>query len=349
MTVFGMGSRRAVARVVLAALIAAAGLIAGPAPAQADRLADVKAQGYLRCGVTARQPGFSELTPDGGWKGFNIDICRAVAAAVLGDAEAIEILPVWLESLGDDEIDLLVAGATWTQGRETTQGVLFTSPVFYDGQGFIAHKSLDAKSLAEVKNARVCAVSTTATTGSNLADYIEQKDLNWELVPHRTLEGVWSAFVGRHCDMASHDRTALMSMRIGSLTNPEDYVVFPEVISKEPLTPAVRDDDKAWFDIVRWTTFALIAAEEYDLTSDNVDAKRQATTVPEIRRLLGVEGAVGPNMDLDPRWAYRVVRQVGNYGEIFERNLGKSSPFELDRGLNALWTDGGLMYAPPFR
>lgn len=312
----------------------------------------VRDRGYVICGVTDRMPGFATQGNNGEWEGFNIDFCRALAAAVVGDASAYKASDFWLDALFSKDIDVLHAGSTWTFNRDTVQKAEFTGTNFYDGQGFIAHAQLGAKTLKEamgLSNVKVCAVGGTSTALSNLNDFMAKNELSWKVSSTQTLDGMWRSFFGGRCNMAIHDRTALAGVHASRLGDSSDYIVYPEVITKEPLSPAVRDDDPAWRDMVAWVTMVTFSAEELGVTQANVDDLRANSTVPEVRRLLGVEPGLGKGLRVDDEWAYRVIKQVGNYGDIFERNLGQSSKFKLSRGLNGLWTEGGLLYAPPIR
>lgn len=312
----------------------------------------VRNKGYVTCGVTDRMPGFSSQANTGEWFGFNVDFCRALGAAVLGDAKAVQISDYWLDALVGKDVDVLHAGSTWTYFRDTTQGVEFSGINFYEGQGFIAHSKLGVKSLSEAMKVRgitVCAISPTSTALSNLRDFMGKHGVNWTVVHVQTMDGMWRSFFGGRCDMAIHDRTALAGVHAGRLKDSNDFIVFPEVISKEPLSPAVREDDFKWRDLVAWVTNVTIAAEELGITQANVESMKATSTVPEVRRLLGAEPGLGKPFGLDDAWAYRVIKQVGNYGEIFDRNLGAGSQLKLARGLNKLWRNGGLLYAPPFR
>lgn len=315
-------------------------------------LEQVRDRGYVTCGVTDRMPGFATQNADGSWTGFNIAFCQALAAAAVGDADAYRAIDYWLDALVAKDIDVLHAGSTWTFGRDTVELVDFPSVYFYDGQGFMAHAELGVNSLREATKSdrvKVCAISPTSTALSNLQDYMAKHPVPWEIISVQTLDGMWRAFFGGRCNMAIHDRSALAGVHAGRLKDSADYVVFPEVISKEPLAPAVRQDDPAWRDLVGWVTYVTVAAEEFGITQDNVDDMKASSKVPQVRRLLGADPGMGEGLGLDDEWAYRVIKQVGNYGEIFERNLGQGSQLKLARGLNALWTEGGLMYAPPVR
>lgn len=312
----------------------------------------VQDRGYVRCGVTDRIPGFSIQGTDGVWSGFFVDFCRAAGAAILGRADAVQIDSYWLDALEGGNVDVMHAGSTWTYTRDTKSHIEFPNVYFYDGQGFMAQSKLGARTLQDVvklKGLKVCAVGPTSTAKSNLEDFIETQQLDWTIVPMQTMDGMWRAFFGGRCDMTIHDRSALASVHAGRLQDSNDYVVFPEVISKDPLAPAVRDDDVVWRDLVSWITLVTIAAEELDVTSENVEWMKAYSKSPEVRRLLGAEPGIGEGFGLNDDWAYNVIKQVGNFREIFNRNLGPDTPFQLPRGLNALWRDGGLLYAPPLR
>lgn len=320
--------------------------------AGAETLDTVRDRGYVICGVTDRMPGFATQSADGSWEGFNIDFCRGLAAAALGNSEAYQAFDFWIDALVAQDIDVLHAGSTWTFSRDTAEQIDFPATYFYDGQGFIAHASLGAKNLGEAMRSdrvKVCAIHPTSTALANLQDFMAKNPVPWSIAKVETIDGMWRAFFGGRCNMAIHDRTALAGVHAGRLNDSEDYVVFPEVISKEPLAPAVRHGDQRWGDLVRWVTLVTVAAEELGITQSNVDDMKANSQIPQVRRLLGADPGMGKGLGLDDDWAYRVIKQVGNYGEIFERNLGLGSEFKLARGLNALWTDGGLMYAPPIR
>ena len=335
------------------ALSVATSVVTSAASAQTvSTLEQVRERGFVVCGVTDRMPGFATQHEDGTWSGFNVAFCKGLAAAVLGDAQAYRAMDYWLDALVARDVDVLHAGSTWTFERDTNQGVDFPATYFYDGQGIIAHAGLGVTNLREAAKSnevKVCAISPTSTALSNLQDYMAKNPVSWQIVNVQTLDGMWRAFFGGRCNMAIHDRTALAGVHAGRLQDSADYVVFSEVISKEPLAPAVRQGDPVWRDLVGWVTYVTVAAEEFGITQANVDDMKATSKVPQIRRLLGADPGLGEGFGLDDEWAYRVIKQVGNYGEIFERNLGQGSPLKLARGLNALWTEGGLMYAPPVR
>ncbi len=318
--------------------------------ARADTLDDVRRRGYLICGVNIGLAGFGLPDDRGTWRGFDIDYCRAVAAAIFDDPEKIKFIPLSgkdrFTALQSGEVDMLSRNTTWTQSREAGQGLLFTGINYYDGQGFMVPKRLGLTSAKQLAGASICAQQGT-TTELNLADYFRSRDMKFEAVVFASADEAIKAYDAGRCDAFTTDGSALYSQRL-KLTRPEDHVVLPETISKEPFSPAVRQGDDRWFNLVKWTHFALLDAEELGVTAANVEAMKGSDN-PEIRRLLGVEGDYGAGLGLTPDWAARIVRAVGNYGEIFERNLGKDSALKIPRGLNALWTGGGLHYAPPVR
>ena len=318
----------------------------------ASTMDQVKNDGFVKCGVTDRVPGFSIQNADGKWEGFFVDFCRAAAAAALGNADAVSIDSYWLDALEGREVDVLHAGSTWTFKRDSGQNVEFPAIYFYDGQGFIANSGLGVSNLTEAMNLKdvpVCAIGTTSTAMVNLKDFIKRNGVKWDVIPIQTMEGMWRAFFGGRCQLAIHDRSALSAVHAGRMDDSEDYVVFPDVISKEPLALAVRDDDPQWRDFNAWLVMVTIAAEEFGISKANVDEVRATSSSPEIRRLLGVEPGLGKPFGLDDRWAYRVIKQVGNYEDIFDANIGPETRFKMQRGLNKLWSEGGLLYAPPIR
>ncbi len=345
------------AATALIAILCGAAMLGAGAGAVAQSNTDstlerVRERGELPCGVKQSVRGFSAIDEHGAWAGFDVDYCRVVAAAVLGDARAVEFLPVTnatrFTALAEGGIDLLAPTATWTYQRDTGLGLSFTVTTFYDGQGFMARRDSGWNRLSEVRDATIC-VLTPSTTLDNLIEYIGgNAGLSARVLPAESLEGRRDAFFGRRCDLVTGDRSDLLSMRTFGTATPEDYVIFPDVISREPLGPVVRADDVTWFNIVRWAIFATIAAEEYGITSANADAMRDSPN-PEIRRFLGSESGMEGMLGLEREWVVNVIRQVGNYREIYDRNLGADTPFALDRGLNDLWTRGGLLYAPPLQ
>lgn len=335
----------------LAGLFLLSGLIAGVGVAQAGPTLDaVKARGILKCGVAGDAPGFSAPDAEGKMAGLDASICRAVAAAVLGDASKVEFVPTNTQTrfptLQAGEIDMLSRTATMTFTRDTTLGILFAPPVFYDGQGLMVAKKLGVKSAKELSGATVC-VSPGTTSELNLADYFRANNLEFKPVVIENLDQVRSTFFSGRCDVMTDDRSTLASNR-SVAPNPDDYEILPETISKEPLAPAVRQGDDQWFLILRWVVYALITAEELGITQANVD-ELKASGSPAVQYLLGKDEQSATGLGLKSTWAYEAIKQTGNYGEIYERSVGAKSPLKLPRNLNELWTNGGLMYAPPIR
>jgi general L-amino acid transport system substrate-binding protein len=336
----------------LSMLTAIGAVFAFCATAQAGATLDaVKKNGAVSCGVSTGLQGFSLADSQGRYAGLDVDICRMVAAAVLGDAGKVKYVPLSSQqrftAIQSGEVDILSRTTTWTLQRDTQLGLNFAPVVFYDGQGFMVPKKLGLKSAKELKGATVY-VQPGTTTELNLADFFRANKLDFKPVVIEKLEEVEAAYFSGRCDAYTTDRSGLAATRIGKAANPDDHVILPEVISKEPLAPAVRHGDDEWFDIVKWTVYASIEAEEDGITSKNVDEKTKSDD-PNVKRLLGVTPGMGKAMGLDEKWAYNLVKQVGNYGELFDRNVGKDSPLKLERGLNDLWTRGGLMYAMPVR
>lgn len=322
------------------------------APAAASTLERIRQDGLLRCGTINSGAGVSEIDATGTWRGFFPDFCRAIAAAVVGDPNAVEWVEVnyvlRFEALNSDAFDVLMANTTWTTTRDSKLELAFTQPIYYDGQGFLAHKSLGANALGDVDKASVC-VSRNTTTLRNLEELVETWYPGLQPLLFESLEGVYDSFFARECDLMTQDRVALVSQRLNrSSSESDDYVLFPDVVSKEPLGPVVREGDSQWFDLVQWVIYALILAEEHGITQANVDTFLESGN-PEIRRLLGVDPGIGEMLGVPEDWAYRAISAVGNYGEIFARNVGRDSPLGMERGLNALWTEGGLIYSPPLR
>ncbi len=327
-----------------------AGLTAGAAAAAT--LDDVKERGTLNCGVTTGLVGFAAPDANGTWEGFDVDVCRAVAAAVLGDPQAVEFVPTTgktrFTALASGEVDVLARNTTWTFSRDTDLKFDFIGINYYDGQGFIVPKELGVTSAKDLSGATVC-IQTGTTTELNLADYFRSNGMDYEPVPIETNAEAQQQYLAGACDTYTTDASGLAATR-ATFENPGDHILLPEIISKEPLGPLVRHGDSEWGDIVRWTFYALVAAEEYGVTSANVaDMSAAAGDDPEVNRLLGLEGDLGSMIGLEATWAKDAIAAVGNYGEIFEKNIGQNTPIGLARGLNAQWQDGGLMYAPPFR
>lgn len=337
----------------LSVALGAAVLGFGASAAGAATLDDVKAKGFVQCGVNTGLAGFASPDAAGNWTGFDVDYCKAVAAAIFGDANAVKYTPTTAQSrftaLQSGEVDMLARNTTWTISRDTALGFNFRAVNYYDGQGFMVPKSLNVSSALELSGAAVCVQSGT-TTELNLADYFKANNLEYRPVVFEKLEEVNAAYAAGRCDVYTTDQSGLYSIRL-TLTNPDEHVVLPEIISKEPLGPAVRQGDDQWFDIVSWTHYALLQAEEFGITQANVDEIRSSTTNPDIRRFLGVEAdsKIGTDLGLTNDWAYNIIKGVGNYGEVFERNIGVNTPLKIERGVNALWTKGGLQYAPPIR
>ncbi len=327
-----------------------AGVAAGVAAA--GTLDDVKARGKLNCGVTTGLVGFAAPDANGEWNGFDVAVCRAVAAAVLGDAKAVEFVPTTgktrFTALASGEIDMLARNTTWTFSRDVDLKFEFVGVNYYDGQGFMVPKSLGVSSAKELDGATVC-IQTGTTTELNLADFFRANGISYEPVPIETNAEGNQQYLAGACDTYTTDASGLAASR-ATYENPGDHIILPEIISKEPLAPLVRHGDNEWGDVVRWTVNALIAAEELGVTSANVAELSAAPgDKPEVNRLLGTEDTLGEMLGLDADWAARAIAAVGNYGEIFEGNIGESTPIGLARGLNAQWTDGGLLYSPPFR
>jgi general L-amino acid transport system substrate-binding protein len=312
----------------------------------------IKKKGEVSCGVNSGLGGFGIADSSGKWTGFDVDFCRAVAAAALGDANKVRYVPLSaaqrFTALQSGEIDLLSRNTTWTMSRDTQLGTTFGVTTFYDGQGFLIPKKLKVKSAKQLKGATVCVQSGT-TTEKNLADYFRQQKMQYKPVVYEDLKALIAAYNEGRCAVFTSDASQLAAIRANDMKVPDDHMILPEIISKEPLGPLVRRGDEDWAKLVTWVHFAMITAEELEITSANVDAKR-SETIPEIQRLLGQgNNDFGKSMGVDAAWAYRVIKQVGNYGEVFERNVGAKTPLKLSRGQNDLWTKGGLQYAPPIR
>jgi general L-amino acid transport system substrate-binding protein len=318
--------------------------------ARAQTLQAVKQRGQLICGANGTLGGFGLPDPQGNWTGFDVDFCRAIAAAIFNDPSKVKFVPLTagnrFTALQSGEVDVLSRNTTWTMSRDTTLGLDFAAVTFYDGQGFMVHKSLKVGSALELNGASVC-VQQGTTTELNLADYFRSHQMALKTVTFATADEATKAYDSGRCDSYTTDSSQLYSERL-RLTNPDDNIVLPEIISKEPLGPAVRQGDDSWEDLVRWTHHAMLDAEELGVTKSNVDEQLKSAN-PEIRRLLGVEGQFGQSIGLTNDWAYRIVKYIGNYGEAFDRNVGQGSPLKIVRGLNALWTKGGLQYGLPVR
>ena len=311
----------------------------------------VKARGQVNCGVNTGLYGFAAPDDKGVWRGIDVDVCRAVAAALFGNATKVRFVPLTAQqrftALQSGEIDLLARNTTWTSQRDIELGINFTGVDYYDGQGFLIAKKAGVKSAKELSGATVCVLAGT-TNELNLSDYFSANKMQFKSVVIEKNEELAQAFFSNRCDTITSDASQLASIRVTLASNPDDYVILPELISKEPLGPSVRHGDDQWFDLVKWSLYAMIQAEEKGITSANVDTFKNSPD-PEIKRMLGITPGLGKAMGIDDGWAYAIVKQVGNYGESFERNLGKDSKLKIERGLNALWTKGGLMYAMPIR
>ncbi|WP_299441605.1 amino acid ABC transporter substrate-binding protein [uncultured Rhodospira sp.] len=338
-------------RFVSALVAGLATLAVGAAGAQAAETLDtVKERGELSCGVTTGLAGFSIPDQSGAWSGLDADFCRAVAAAVLGDASKVRFVPLTAKerftALQSGEIDVLSRVTTWTFTRDTSLGLNFVGTTFYDGQGFMVNKDLGVSSATELDGASIC-VGAGTTTELNLADYFRIQGMDYNPVVFAAISETAQGFESGRCDVLTSDQSQLYAIR-SKLEDPSSAVVLPEVISKEPLGPVVRQGDDEWFNIVKWVLFAQLNAEELGVTSDNIEEMKGSDN-PSIKRLVGTEGDMGEKLGLSADWAAQIIAQVGNYGEMFERNVGEDSPLEIARGLNALWTDGGIQYAPPIR
>ena len=311
----------------------------------------MKARGSLKCGANSGLVGFAAPDANGRWEGFDVAVCRAIAAAVLGDPEAVEFVPTTTKTrftaLASGEVDILARNTTWTFSRDVDLKFEFIGVNYYDGQGFIAPKDLGVTSAKELDGATVC-IQTGTTTELNLADFFRANNMTYEPVPIETNAEGQQQYLAGACDVYTTDASGLAATR-ATFEDPAGHIILPEIISKEPLGPLVRHGDSEWADIARWTLNALIAAEEMGITSANIDELLNGTDNPEINRILGLEGNLGEMMGLDNDWAVRAIKAGGNYGEIFAKNIGESTPIGLARGLNAQWKDGGLLYTPPFR
>ena len=322
--------------------------IAGPAFGQST-LDSVRSKGYVACGTNTGLAGFSQPDSKGVWHGIDVDLCRAVAAAVLGDASKVRYVPATTQQrftyLQSGEVDLLSRNTTWSYSRDAGLGFNFAGINFYDGQGFMVWKKLNVKSAKQLNGATIC-VQPGTTTELNLADYFRANRMTFKPVVIDKLEEVLNAYFSGRCDVFTTDMSGLVSVRGSRAPNAADHVILPEIISKEPLGPLVRQGDDRWFDIVKWSLYAMIEAEELGLTSKNIDEQARASKDPSVQRFVGANGDLGKMLGLDNKWAFNIVKQVGNYGESFEANL---KPLGFERGQNALWKNGGLMYSPPIR
>jgi general L-amino acid transport system substrate-binding protein len=336
-------------KTIILGALTIAGLSAGAAAA--GTLDDVKARGSLNCGVTTGLAGFAAPDANGVWVGFDVSVCRAVAAAVLGDATAVEFIPTTgktrFTALASGEIDVLARNTTWTFSRDVDLKFDFVGVNYYDGQGFMVPKELGVSSAKDLDGATVC-IQTGTTTELNLADFFRANNISYEPVPIETNSEAQQQYLAGACDVYTTDASGLAATR-ATFEKPDEHTLLPEIVSKEPLGPLVRHGDNEWGDVVRWTLNALITAEELGVSSANVTEMAASTNNPEVARLLGSEGTLGEMLGLDADAFKRAIETQGNYGEIFAKNIGEETPIGLARGLNAQWTDGGLLYSPPFR
>jgi general L-amino acid transport system substrate-binding protein len=311
-------------------------------------LDSVRSKGFVQCGVNTGLAGFSQPDSKGVWRGVDVDVCRAVAAAVFGDAAKVRYTPLTTQqrftALQSGEVDILSRNTTWTFTRDTSLGLNFVGVNYYDGQGFMVHRKLNVKSAKQLNGATVC-VQPGTTTELNLADYFRANKMSFKPVVIEKLEEVLNAYFSGRCDAFTTDHSGLIALRGSRAPKPDEHIILPEIISKEPLGPAVRHGDDRWFDVVKWAMFAMLEAEELDITSKNVEQHAKSAN-PSIQRFVGASGDLGKTLGLDNRWALNIVKQVGNYAESFDANL---KPLGFERGLNRLWNQGGLMYAPPIR
>jgi general L-amino acid transport system substrate-binding protein len=318
--------------------------------AGAATLDTVKQRGLLNCGANGQLPGFGLPDAQGNWTGLDVDLCRAIAAAIFNDVTKVKFVALSnanrFTALQTGDVDVLVRNTTWTLLRDAQLGLNATGINYYDGQGFITRKALKVNSALELNDATIC-VQLGTTTELNLADYFRANRMRLKSVPFQALDEALKAYETSRCDAFTSDASALYSARL-KLAKPDDHVILPEIISKEPLGPYVRHGDDQWFDIVKWVHFAMLNAEELNVKQANVDEQMRSDN-PEIKRMLGTEGNFGEQLGLSKDWVYRIVKLVGNYGEVYDRNVGQGSPLKIARGLNALWNKGGVQYAPPIR
>ena len=314
-------------------------------------LKTVKERGYLICGVNGQLPGFGYVNPQGEYEGFDVDFCKALAAAIFGDPTKVEYRPLTAKerftALQTGEIDVLIRNTTWTLTRDTELGANFVATTFYDGQGIMVPKDSGVTKLEDLDGAKIC-VATGTTTELNLADQMAARGIDYTPVVFETADQVFGAYEEGRCDAVTTDKSGLVSRKV-TLKNPDAHIILEETLSKEPLGPVVRHGDDQWFDIVQWVVFATFTGEEFGITSQNVDDIKATTEDPNVKKFLGLEGEMGQKLGLSDDWAYNIIKMVGNYAEIYDRNLGPGTPFNLPRGLNASWKDGGLLYAPPIR
>ena len=338
----------------LAAAAGVAAILASGSAMAGKDLDAIKGRGQLVCGVPVGTAGFASQDSQGKWTGLDVDVCRAVSAAIFGDSEKVKYVPLSAQqrftALQSGEVDMLSNNTTWTLQRDTALGFDFTGVTYYDGQGFMVNKKLGVKSAKELNGATVC-VAPGSTTELNLADYFRANKMNFKPVVIEKVEEIRAAFFSGRCDVYTTDASGLYSTRAANVpppAKPEDFIILPEIISKEPLGPVVRHGDNQFGDIVRWAQYAMIEAEEYGISSKTVDDMLKSDN-PTIKRILGTTPGMGKALGVDEKWVYNIVKQVGNYGEVFDKNVGAGSPLKIDRGLNKLWSQGGIQYAPPIR
>ena len=336
---------------IQSAIAAAVGVIGlSVVPTFADTLEDVRAKGFVQCGVTGGVAGFSAPDANNNWTGLEVDYCRAMAAAIFNDPDAVRYTPLTsterFAALSSGEIDVLSRTTTWTMTRDTTLGINFSGVMYYDGQGFMVRKADGIASALDLSGAAICIESGT-TTELNAADYFSANGMEYNPIVFVDQDEVVKAYEDQRCDVYTTDSSALASERT-KLANPDEHVILPEIISKEPLGPSVRQGDDTWFNISRWVYFAILNAEELGVTQGNVD-EMLGSDNPAIKRLLGVEGDFGTPLGLDKDWSYNIIKHLGNYGEMYDRHVGPNTVIGLERGLNALWNKGGIQYAPPVR
>jgi general L-amino acid transport system substrate-binding protein len=333
-----------------AAIACAVAMVLAASAAAAQTLKTVQARGVVNCGSNTGIAGFGIADKQGTWTGFDVDFCRAVAAAIFDDPGKVKFIPTTgqnrFTALQSGDVDVLNRNTTWTLARDTSLGLNFTGTTYFDGQGFIVRKSLKVASALELNEAAVC-VSQGSTTELNLADYFRANKMKLKTATFATVDEAVKSYEAGRCDAFTTDQSGLYATRL-QFANPDDHIVLPEIISKEPLGPSVRHGDDQWFDIVKWVHFAMVNAEELGVTSKNLSEMLKSDN-PDIKRLLGTEGNYGEQLGLTKDWAFRIIKHVGNYGEVFERNIGENTLLKMKRGLNALWTKGGLQYAPPVR
>ena len=337
-------------RRILSVIAGTAVLSLAAGTASAATLDDVKAKDSVQCGVSQGLPGFSNPDQDGNWTGLDVDFCRAVAAAVFGDPSKVKFTPLSAKerftALQSGDVDVLSRNTTWTMSRDTALGLNFSVVNYYDGQGFMVRKDLGVNSALELSGASIC-TNTGTTTELNVADYFRANNMEYELVAFEKADEVVAAYDAGRCDVYTTDQSGLYAQRL-KLTDPAAHIVLPEIISKEPLGPVVRQGDDQWLNIIKWTHFAMLNAEELGVTQANVDEMKNSDN-PSVKRLLGTEGEFGGAIGLGNDWAYNIIKAVGNYGETFDRNVGPDTPLAISRGVNAQWNQGGLQYGPPIR